>query len=67
MDSGTLTLLASDDWLEGSEWQPGDGGLQLLNGNDEWVEVQVPPGGFEAATTGGDSLAGAASIKALLC
>lgn len=44
VDSGTLTLLASDDWLEGSYWEPGDGGLQLMNAAGQWVEVAVPPG-----------------------
>lgn len=44
IDSGTLTLLASEDWLPGSSWQAGDGGLQLLSPQQEWLEVQVPPG-----------------------
>jgi len=42
VDSGTLTLLASEDWLPGSSWQAGDGGLQLLTPQQEWLEVQVP-------------------------
>jgi isopenicillin N synthase-like dioxygenase len=44
VDSGTLTLLASDDWQPGSTWQPGQGGLQLLSPQGEWLEVAVPPG-----------------------
>eukprot|EP00775_Hariotina_reticulata_P005439 gene5439-5672_t len=44
VDSGTLTLLASQDWLVGSGWSVGDGGLQLLNAQGDWLEVQVPQG-----------------------
>jgi isopenicillin N synthase-like dioxygenase len=44
IDSGTLTLLASQDWLPGSNWSAGQGGLQLLNRQQQWLEVQVPPG-----------------------
>ncbi|KAF6262954.1 hypothetical protein COO60DRAFT_556367 [Scenedesmus sp. NREL 46B-D3] len=43
-DSGTLTLLASQDYLPGSGWQAGDGGLQLLSAAGQWLEVDVPPG-----------------------
>lgn len=43
-DSGTLTLLASEDWLPGSSWQAGEGGLQLLSTQQEWLEVAVPQG-----------------------
>jgi isopenicillin N synthase-like dioxygenase len=43
-DSGTLTLLASQDYLPGSGWQAGDGGLQLLSAAGQWLEVEVPPG-----------------------
>eukprot|EP00892_Ulva_mutabilis_P008272 jgi/Ulvmu1/5817/UM025_0074.1 len=43
VDSGTLTILASDDWLGGT-WQPGDGGLQLLSRGGSWQEVVVPRG-----------------------
>jgi isopenicillin N synthase-like dioxygenase len=45
IDSGTLTLLASQDWLPGSTWQAGQGGLQLLDRQQQWLEVQVPLGG----------------------
>lgn len=44
IDSGTLTLLASEDWLPGSNWQAGEGGLQLLSTQQEWLEVEVPQG-----------------------
>jgi hypothetical protein len=58
-DSGLLTLLASEDWMPGSGWAPGDGGLQLLNADGEWVEVAVPEGarrraGECAREAGGD-------------
>ena len=43
-DSGLLTLLASEDWLPGSSWAAGDGGLQLLSARGEWLEVAVPEG-----------------------
>jgi isopenicillin N synthase-like dioxygenase len=43
-DSGTLTLLASQDYLPGSGWRAGDGGLQLLSASGQWLEVEVPPG-----------------------
>lgn len=46
VDSGTLTLLASQDYLPGSSWQAGDGGLQLLSAQGQWLEVEVPPGGL---------------------
>lgn len=46
VDSGTLTLLASEDWLPGSRWQAGEGGLQLLSTQQEWLELQVPTGGW---------------------
>jgi isopenicillin N synthase-like dioxygenase len=45
VDSGTLTLLAPEDWLPGSSWQAGEGGLQLLNTQQQWLELQVPTGG----------------------
>lgn len=44
VDSGTLTLLASEDWSPGSHWQPGDGGLQLWGREGQWLEVEVPQG-----------------------
>lgn len=44
VDSGTLTLLASQDWAPDSGWKAGDGGLQLLNSQGQWVEVEVPQG-----------------------
>lgn len=44
VDSGTLTLLASDDWEAGSCREAGQGGLQLLNAQGQWVQVDVPPG-----------------------
>ncbi len=44
VDSGTLRLLASEDWLPGSSWQAGEGGLQLLSTQQEWLEVAVPQG-----------------------
>jgi hypothetical protein len=50
VDSGTLTLLASEDWLPGSNWQAGEGGLQLLNTQLEWLELQVPTGGDTEGT-----------------
>jgi len=43
-DSGLLTLLASEDWLDASGWRPWDGGLQLMNAEGRWVEVAVPQG-----------------------
>lgn len=52
VDSGTLTLLASEDWLPGSSWQAGDGGLQLLTPQQEWLEVQVPQGECMRRTAG---------------
>jgi isopenicillin N synthase-like dioxygenase len=45
-DSGTLTLLASQDYLHGSGWQAGNGGLQLLSASRQWLEVEVPPGEY---------------------
>jgi isopenicillin N synthase-like dioxygenase len=51
VDSGTLTLLASQDWLAGSNWSVGDGGLQLLSAQGDWREVQVPQGEHQAIRT----------------
>jgi len=50
VDSGTLTLLASQDWLTGSNWSVGDGGLQLLSAQGDWREVQVPQGEPSSST-----------------
>ncbi|WIA18228.1 hypothetical protein OEZ85_009699 [Tetradesmus obliquus] len=44
IDSGSLTLLASQDYLPGSGWRAGNGGLQLLSASGQWLEVQVAPG-----------------------
>lgn len=52
VDSGALTLLAAEDWLPGSTWRPGDGGLQLLNAAGEWVEVAVPQGACSSCACG---------------
>lgn len=57
-DSGALTLLASEDWLPGTTWRPGDGGLQLLNAAGRWVEVAVPEGAFDAGRAGESTCTG---------
>ncbi len=50
VDSGTITLLVSQDWEDGSAWTPGDGGLQLMNANGQWQEVAVPQGTPQAGS-----------------